>query len=436
MLRRTLDGKETDGFDIQGLREKLDAASESYEAMVGLAEEIEARPHRDDWPYVEPEELDGILAECDPGRPVGIVRAISADEAAGRVEAGFLASVCGCQLGKPVEVNPTLEELRAALEATGDWPLRDYFREATLEKLGRRHDSWIATTRENLICAAADDDINYTVLGMMVLERFGPSFTHKDLQGMWFRNLPAGYTYGPERKAIIHFAEHSFGDAGEPDYTRWKSLFDQSDPHCGACIRADAYGYACPGNPQLAAELAYRDAALTHRRNGIYGTMYIAAVIALAQVKEDRLGIFETALQFVPRRSRFYAIVSDSLQQVADATDWLDGYSRIHGKYRQYSHCCVFQEIGTLINTLRFAKDSGEGICMQVAQGNDTDSFGATAGSILGCYYGPGHLDARWLEPLRDTLHTSLAEFHDPSLSSVARRMGRLPATIGRSETS
>ena len=37
-------------------------------------------------------------------------------------------------------------------------------------------------------------------------------------------------------------------------------------------IRADAYGYACPGRPELAAELAWRDAGLTHRRTGIYGT--------------------------------------------------------------------------------------------------------------------------------------------------------------------
>ena len=46
-----------------------------------------------------------------------------------------------------------------------------------------------------------------------------------------------------------------------------------------------------------------------------------------------------------------------------------------------------------LINTLRFAQDVGDGICKQVSQGNDTDSYGATAGSILGAYFGPEGLE-------------------------------------------
>jgi hypothetical protein len=150
--------------------------------------------------------------------------------------------------------------------------------------------------------------------------------------------------------------------------------------------------------------------------------MLVAAAIACAQVMADRLGIFETALQFVPRRSRFYRIVADSLNEVRQAGDWRDGYARIHGKYAPYSHCRVYQQVGTLINTLRFAEDVGDGICIQVMQGNDTDSFGAT--------FGPGHLDERWLRPFNDDIHTALAQFYERSLSQLAKRMGQLPARI------
>ena len=90
----------------------------------------------------------------------------------------------------------------------------------------------------------------------------------------------------------------------------------------------------------------------------------------------------------------------------------------------------IYQEIGTMINTLRFAESIGDGICKQVSQGNDTDSFGCTCGSILGAFFGPGHLEPRWLEPFNDTIHTSMATFHEQRLSAVARRMGELPSRV------
>ena len=158
--------------------------------------------------------------------------------------------------------------------------------------------------------------------------------------------------------------------------------------------------------------------------------MFVADAIAAAQVLDDRLSIVETAPQFVPRRSRFYEMTADALSEVRQAGDWLDGYERVHRKYHTYGHGLIYQEVGTLINTLRFAQDVGDGICKQVSQGNDTDSFGATAGSLLRAYFGPGHLEPRWLEPFNDDIHTALAWFYVRSLSKLAERMAALPKRV------
>ena len=48
----------------------------------------------------------------------------------------------------------------------------------------------------------------------------------------------------------------------------WADFLNPGEELCGALIRADAYGYAFAGRPQRAAELAWRDAMLTHRRTG------------------------------------------------------------------------------------------------------------------------------------------------------------------------
>ena len=120
----------------------------------------------------------------------------------------------------------------------------------------------------------------------------------------------------------------------------------------------------------------------------------------------------------------------ESLELVASAGDWLSAYEQVHDRFTDYTHCRVYQEIGTLAVTLRFADDVGHGIGLQVCQGNDADSFGATAGSLLGALLGPTAFDLRWIAPFRDRIHLALATFHEQSLSALAARMSRLPDTV------
>ena len=433
-LSQVIDDKTEQGHVTEGLKETLADVPDSYDILAVFAERLAILPRRDDWPYVEPNDWEGISVEADPDRPLGPLSDMAASEASGRIEAAFYGSVCGCILGKPLEFNPTLAEAQALLERIGEWPLRDYVSERILDAGAPTLPAWNQTYRERLGCVMPDDDLNYTVLGMLNLEQNGSRFTQTQLKDLWLRHLTADPTTiaGPERSFLVKAALDALRESRQdPPFDEWVSVLNPGDEQCGAMIRADAYGYACLGNPGLAAELAWRDAGMTHRRTGIYGAIFAAAAIAAAPAFRDPLDVFALALQFVPQRSRFYAIVSDSLAEVAAATDWLDGYARIHAKYGAYGHCRVFQETGTLINTLRFAESVGDGICKQVMQGCDTDSYGATAGSILGAYFGSGHLDERWLTPFQDRFQTSLAWFAETSLSGLARRMGDLPSRIG-----
>lgn len=429
-LKRIIADRRADGHVADGLHEELNALPDSYDALDAFAHKLARLPVRADWSYVEPDDLDGIWNECDPARPTGPIAPPPADAAA-RAKTAFLSSVCGCILGKPLEIHSTLEEIRPAMEAINEWPMNDYISNR-LRVRGREsfHPDSPITVRESICYAAPDDDINYTILGLLVLEEFGPRFTHADLKKLWLRHLSLSMCWGPERNILLRCGLDNWGEqvGVQPsnNFTEWTRVWNSNDELCGAVIRADAYGYASPGHPARAAEMAWLDASFTHRKTGIYGTMFVAAAIATAYVVRDPLEIFRIALQFVPQRSRFHRIVADSLNEVAQASDWIDGYNRIHGKYKEYSHCMVYQECGTLINTLRFATSIGDGICKQVSQGNDTDSFGATAGSILGVYWGPGHLEPRWLKPFNDEIRTGLSFFPERSLSAVAQRMGKL----------
>ncbi len=149
VLTRVLEQRIDQGCDLDRryFLDRIGAAGDSYDRLHELAVELRDPPLRADWAYEEPlswPEIQAASAHLDPERPWAQPDFC---EAAARVGAGFLGSVCGCILGKPVEVDPTLAELEAAGRAVGDWPLNDYISEDFLARLGRRHESWELTTR-------------------------------------------------------------------------------------------------------------------------------------------------------------------------------------------------------------------------------------------------------------------------------------------------
>jgi len=329
--------------------------------------------------------------------------------------------------------------MRTVLKAKGAWPLHQYFTQEQAQGFARpAHESWTETVREGIRDAAPDDDINYTLLGLLVLEKHGAAFSRKDLMDLWAYNLPLRYTFGPERVALIDMGARSFASAAAQHGSGGGiSSLDVPEPHpspkeefCGALIRVDAYGFACPGRPALAAWLAWKDASCTHRKTGIYGAMWFAAALALAPVSGDWRAVAEGALGFVPRRSRFSTRLSEAINIIAAAKSWEEAAERLEEKFREFGHCWIYREAGMLVNTLRFAQTVHEGFCMQVMQGADTDSFGARAGALLGMHLGHEKFDTRWLEPFNDSLRPALALFRENSLSAVAARIEHLPGKL------
>jgi hypothetical protein len=422
------------GYDVYSCKEKLNTLQDSYDAIIALVNDILKLPLRKDWAYIEPINWNDVENEMDKNRNDVITKEEDWECFSKKVEAAFLSSVLGCILGKPLEVAPTLAELKNAGIACGEWPISDFISEKFLDVLGRRHPSWIDTVRGRISYVAPDDDLHYTIIGMINLENYGLKLDLDGIKNTWLNHQCMNFVWGPERHivswiAVNHLFEDEDPDKHKPDgyYLKWSNILNPGSELCGAAIRADAYGYAFPGRPDLAAKYAFIDASFTHRRTGVYSTMFIAAAIALMFTVDDPLLAFEGALKFIPQRSRFFYNTKLCLNFVKNSSSFDDAYQRIHQRFSEYGHCKVYQEIGTLINTLRFAEGIWDGVCKQVMQGNDTDSFGCTAGSLLGVHFGFDMLPKDKLALFNDEIKVSLASFHEHSLSALAHRMGELP---------
>jgi ADP-ribosylglycohydrolase len=262
-----------------------------------------------------------------------------------------------------------------------------------------------------------DDDVVYTLLGLLIAEDFGPDFTTEEVGQAWLKYLP--YAATAEAVALANLKK------GVPP--RKAALKD--NPFCewiGADIRSDPWGYLAPGWPEKAAEMAYQDAFISHRRQGIYGEMYFSAVIAAAFAVSDPVEALEIGLSEIPKHSAMAKAVRWALkaapqirnyQMARDAVDHrFDGMSPVH----TLNNACL-TIWGLTIAGRDFTKAIGE----TVAMGLDNDCTAATVGSIVGAIVGKEGIPEHWYENFNNTVHSYLIGKKRFSISGLVKRFAR-----------
>ncbi|GAA4047680.1 ADP-ribosylglycohydrolase family protein [Streptomyces shaanxiensis] len=370
----------------------------------------------------EPTDLKKIKSLCPnwPSDP----SASTPRPAPPRLEAAWLGRAVGCLLGKPVEKLP-LEAIRHLAKSTGNWPLNTYFTARgvppdllTAHPWNRR--SATTSLAENIDGMPEDDDLNYPLLNLLLLQRHGRTFTTTDVARLWLDELPPGRTFTAER-----IAHRNLLLGLEPPHTaRHRNPFRE---WIGALIRADVHGWTNPGDPSAAAEQAHRDATLTHTANGVYAAMFTAAVIAQAATAtgiDDIHACLRTGLTVIPPRSRLAEAIHHAIHLAGTHEDFDTVVDELHATHA-HTHHWVHAIPNTALITAALTHANGDftgSICRAVSGGWDTDSNGATAGSIAALLTGtPAALPHRWTAPLKNRLATSVADFNGTGFDALAQ---------------
>ncbi|GAA3781115.1 ADP-ribosylglycohydrolase family protein [Streptomyces chiangmaiensis] len=367
----------------------------------------------------EPTDLAKIKALCPawPSTP-----AAGGHEALGeaRLEAAWLGRAAGCLLGKPVEKLP-LDGIRRLARAAGNWPLNSWFtaRGVPAELVAAypwNRRSAGTSLAENIDGMPEDDDLNYPVLNLLLLGRHGKSFTTADVAGLWLDELPAGRTFTAERIAyrnLLSGIEPPRTAGHRNPFREW----------IGALIRADVHGWTNPGDPAAAAEQAHRDATLTHTANGVYAAMFTAATIAAAATgAHDVHHCLRAGLGVVPPGSRLARAVRHAVRLARDTKDFEAVVDELHEAHRTYHWVHAVPNTALIAAALTHADGDFTGsVCRAVSGGWDTDSNGATAGSVAGLLTGrPTALPDRWTAPLKNRLTTSVGDFNGIGFDTLA----------------
>ncbi|MGW2228928.1 ADP-ribosylglycohydrolase family protein [Streptomyces formicae] len=342
-----------------------------------------------------------------------------------RLHAAWLGRAAGCLLGKPVEKLP-LAGIRQLAKATGNWPLHTWFTEKGIPPALRAAYPWNkrsahTSLAENIDGMPEDDDLNYPLLNLILLQRHGKTFTTTDVARLWLDELPAGRTFTAERVAyrnLLTGIEPPRTATHRNPFREW----------IGALIRADVHGWTNPGDPAAAAAQAHRDATLTHTANGVHGAEFAAATIAEAAAgRGDVHHCLRAGLAVVPPRSRLALAVRHGIQLAEEERDFDRVVDRLHAAHADHHWVHVIPNAALLAAALTHADGDFTGsLTRAVSGGWDTDSNGATAGSVAGLLAGrPDRIPDHWTAPLKNRLATSIGDFDGIGFDTLAELTAR-----------
>jgi ADP-ribosylglycohydrolase len=351
----------------------------------------------------------------------------------GRIRGAWEGRISGCQLGKPVELLSILGGREALVDYLKDadaFPLRDYVplvENSPVDSIITRR-----SCKGYLQRSEPDDDINYSVLALMLLEEHAMKLTTADVARAWLRLLPGGVTFTAERAAyrtLLERVADGFEFGGDPGFDLSECAKNEWSDWIGAQIRADLYGWVCPGRPEHAADLARRDATLSHMGEGIHGAAFVAAAGAAIPASESLLEAVEIASKVVPRDSG----VAEAISLGCSLVGKLGAVEQLHERYKDLSPVHTLNNLAVVVwGLLSFEQDFSAAIGEAVTAGWDTDCNGATVGGLWGLQGKP--IPSHWTEPWQSRVAVMIAGVGELKLDELVDRTVAVAEKIARDE--
>jgi len=368
-----------------------------------------------DFSYEEPSELEQIRARRPDG-PRHIAVRLPAATLEERTLGAWLGRISGCMLGKPVE-GWRKEKIDDLLDVCGLDELTDYFPVPPKNNRGIEFPQWTyGCLRGHINGSLRDDDTDYTIIGLCIIERHGRDFTPRHVAEFWLNHVPYHCTYTAERAAYRNFVNGVW----PPESATYRNPYRE---WIGAQIRADAFGYARPGRPEEAAGLAFKDASISHVKNGIYGEMWVAATLAAAFATDEPEKAIRIGLSEIPANCRLAEAINKVLDWRAQKLSAEEVTDKVLSEFGNYHPVHTINNAAIVAMGLLWGeKDFSRTIGLAVRAGLDTDCNGATAGSVLGAILGATSIPEHWTAPLQDRVDTIVAGQSGLSITGLAAR--------------
>ncbi|MEF2653427.1 MAG: ADP-ribosylglycohydrolase family protein [Blautia sp.] len=173
-----------------------------------------------------------------------------------------------------------------------------------------------------------NDDITFELAFLDAFSEKGYEVTSEDIALSWVGLIPCGWS--AEELAIRNIKSGIF----PPESGTYRNPFNE---WIGAQMRAGICGMVAPGNPYLAAELAWKDGEVSHAANGILGEVFNAVMTSMAFVESDIKTIVKNAISMIPEDSEYYSVVSFAWKCCEEQKTWEEALLLCQEKYKRYN---------------------------------------------------------------------------------------------------
>jgi len=196
----------------------------------------------------------------------------------------------------------------------------------------------------------------------------------------------------------------------------------------GAAMRAAPIGIVAVGDQDRAAELAERDAEISHWAEGIWGAQAVAAAVAVAMTGASPTEIFTAGMRQAPEGSwlahNFNQAVSIIETHDHDlSAAWMDLHLALRGEYKASVPEAVVSAFAVFLLT---KGDFRNGIVYSGNWGRDSDTVGAIAGALAGAVVGLANIPDDWVTRVRRPSGTCLQFTSELDIVKVAHELTRL----------
>ncbi len=243
-----------------------------------------------------------------------------------------------------------------------------------------------------------NDDLTFELAFLETFIRKGYDLTAADVAEDWAARLPFAFT--AEGIALKNIKNGIY----PPESGKFRNPFREL---IGAQMRGGICGMAAPGNPYLAAKLAYEDAIVSHHNNGVLGEIFNAVMVSLAFIKKDMRGICREGIDLMPKDSEYYAVVDYAWKACEKYDNWRDAWLDCDEKYKEYCWIHAYPNACAEVVALYFCENDYDKLVNLIAMcGLDSDCNAAQVANILAVAQGKECIDEKWTYPIGDYMET------------------------------